>query len=68
MKKLRFKVILKKIVKNEPISVRLRFTIPFKILIPAVLIMMALTGKFGAFLAMGIAVFMIFIILIPDNF
>ncbi|MFH1535827.1 MAG: hypothetical protein ABIC96_02020 [Patescibacteria group bacterium] len=41
--------------------------IPYKIIIPVVLILMALTGKVGSIISMFILVFLIFIFLIPDD-
>lgn len=50
---------------NDKYSIKV--TIPIKVLIPAVLIIMALTGKIGATLALIIAIFLVFILMWPDE-
>ena len=51
---------------NEKYTIKV--TIPIRVLIPAVLILMALTGKVGAAIALWIAAFLVIIFIIPDDY
>jgi len=51
---------------NEKYTIKV--TIPIRVLIPAVLIIMALTGKIGAAMALLIAIFLVFVLMWPDDY
>lgn len=57
--------VFRKILKNKPIDIHL--VIPGKVILSVALILMALTGKIGATIAIVILIFLVLIFLIPDD-
>lgn len=65
-KKSKIKSILNKLGQlNDKYSIKI--TMPVRALIPLSLIIIALTGRIGTIIALIIAIFLIFILMRPDN-